>query len=650
MLNNTTYRLPIFLALVIGIFPAFAFALDAPNGLRGTEIRQNTVKWEWAATPGARNYEVTVNWKVVDVVSRTSFESYNLFAGNHYMSVRAIAANGTRSAPSPTAKITTNRVFNSGNHGRSYLISGQPASTGGFRAPDGLWGKESSANTGQWGWNKVSGAVSYDVFVDGIYRGSTGESVFYTSGLSKGVHSMHVKAVSADRKISGNSGTIRLEIKGNGSSSGSTTASGNIAAPRNTRGVEYEPRKVRWQWDAVSGATKYEVYVDGKWVGHTGSTQWVSSGLWIGEHSMAVKAINGSGRVSSLSATAKLNVRGSGSQAATSPPPPPQEQSGGDPNAANVRSMVDPESYNKPEASKSGWELTFSDEFGGTSLNPHRWHTQLRWDGEWNGERYEYRIINGESQFYVNTLGPDAEHKQRIVPLHNPFKFNGSRLAIQAIRNPLKDRNHDRNFGRLLDVARQQPFLSGAISTHEKFSQKYGYFEARIKIPDHVGTFPAFWLFHERRAWEGTQRTEIDIMENLGHAPWYVYNSFHYFKNVSTTYGGDANFVKPSPSGQIYTGTDYSDNYHVYAVEWSPGRVRWFIDGQQVSELYNGEVDFEELYVMINLAIGGNWTNFPKNAGGLGRPADQRWPTNDDINQFRNPMLEIDYVRVYKRR
>jgi beta-glucanase (GH16 family) len=237
-----------------------------------------------------------------------------------------------------------------------------------------------------------------------------------------------------------------------------------------------------------------------------------------------------------------------------------------------------------------------------------------------------------------------------VAPVYNPFQFDGSRLAIRATKNPLKTTNNKRTHGSLAEMSSQQTFLSGAISTHEKFSQKYGYFEARIKIPSHVGTFPAFWLFHERRAWEGTQRTEIDIMENLGHAPWYVYNSFHYFKNVSASYGGDATFIKPSPSGQIYTGTDYSENYHTYAVDWSPGRVVWYIDGQQTSEMTNNEANFEELYVMLNLAMGGNWTNFPTNSGGLGRPSNERFPNQNDLNSFGNPALEIDYVRVYRRK
>ena len=321
----------------------------------------------------------------------------------------------------------------------------------------------------------------------------------------------------------------------------------------------------------------------------------------------------------------------------------------GDVDAASVESLIDPASYDYPEATQvSGYELVFSDEFNGTALNPYRWNSQLRWDGEFNGERYEYRVINGEDQLYVNVLSEDEEHQEKVVSQYNPFEFDGSTLAIRAIKNPLQTTTNKLTWGSLDQIAAQQTFLSGAISTHEKFSQKFGYFEARIKIPSATGTFPAFWLLHENQVADGTQRTEIDIMENLGHAPWYIYNSFHYFKNVTESNFGDANFIKPEPSGQVYTGTDYSEEFHTYAVEWTPGSVVWYIDGVQMSEMQNDEADFEELYVILNLAMGGNWTNFPTTAGGLGREANDRFPSANDLVEFNNPALEIDYVRFYQ--
>jgi len=313
--------------------------------------------------------------------------------------------------------------------------------------------------------------------------------------------------------------------------------------------------------------------------------------------------------------------------------------------------LIDPESYNYAEVlDKQGYELAFSDEFNGDSLNANKWNTQLRWDGEFNGERYEYRVINGESQFYVNPYSNDKEHVDIVVPRYNPFEFDGTRLAIRAVRNSFRTNNNIADHGDLHTIINQQEFLSGAISTYDKFNQKYGYFEARIKIPSHNGTFPAFWLHHQRRANEGTQRTEIDIMENLGHAPKYIYNTLHYFYNVDEWNHGDHQAVKPDSGGQIQTGADFSLGYHTYAVEWMPGYVAWYLDGQKVSEVWDGNVDHEELYVILNLAMGGNWTNFPAEYGGLGRDENNFYPNDDDLNSFSQPALEIDYVRVYRRK
>lgn len=314
---------------------------------------------------------------------------------------------------------------------------------------------------------------------------------------------------------------------------------------------------------------------------------------------------------------------------------------------------IDPESWHIDEVyQKENYELVFSDEFNGSSINPNRWNTNLRWDGEFNGERYEYRIINDEAQLYVSTQSPDAEHIQKVASMHNPFEFDGTRLAIRARTNPQYRGVSGRRYGQLDNILTRQPFLSGAIASHGKFSQKYGYFEARIKLPSHIGTFPAFWLFHQRELADRTHRSEIDIMENLGHAPWYVYNSYHYHNNVTPHYPGDANFLKPDPDGQIYNGSDFSDGYHVYAVEWSPNRIEWFVDGESVSSLESEHVNYEEMYIILNLAIGGNWANYPSNAGGLGRSENDRYPTASETQpeNFGNPALEIDYVRAYRRR
>ena len=571
MIRNTRIK-SCLLVCVFTFWANAAIAVDTPSDPRGTEVGQSLVKWEWSRVSSAELYEVRIDGVEVAVTSDPQYFSFNLWAGEHSLTVRAKNWNGEYSASTPTVKINVSDQFSAVNYSRSY-IAGE--------------GDSSSVS-------------------------SSAPAPIQPSQL--------------------------------------------LLKPSDVRGSVVDAGTILWQWTSVSGAATYDVTVDGVYTGTTSDTEFTSSGLWEGDHSMTVVAIAADGNTSERSLTAKSWV-GAGvqsdavvlsSQTTTVVAPPSPV---GDTDAANVQSMIDPASYGYSEVyNRSGYDLVFSDEFNGTALNPYRWNTGHRWDGEFNGERFEYRVINSEKQFYVNIFSDDEEHIRDIASVYNPFELSGSSLAIRAIKNPLKTNNNNSAYGSMAEISSQQDFLSGSIATHDKFSQKYGYFEARIKIPSHIGTFPAFWLFHENSVAEGTQKTEIDIMENLGHAPHYVYNTFHYYKDVSSSYAGTYNFIKPNPDGQIFTGIDYSQDFHVYAVEWQPGRIVWLIDGEQVSEVTSNEVDFEELYIKLNLAMGGNWTNFPTNLGGLGRSSGQYFPTQDDLNNFNNPALEIDYIRVYKKR
>ncbi len=559
------------------LFPVSASAIDTPTNVRGTEVAQSMVKWEWDWVPGAKLYEVTVDGLHAGLTADPQLFSRNLWAGDHSMTVRAIDSSNNYSSRSATAKINVRASFDGNSINRSYRVGEEPVAS---------------------------------------------------QTVTQSVQAAPPAAVN------------RVQ-----------TASSDSRIPTNLRATQPADKTIRWEWDPVDGAANYELKVDGITIGLTAETSYTSRNMWIGDHSLAVKSVTSDWRYSEQSETLKFQVTQNGASSNTNTstttaaaPPAPQNNQNVEDNG-----LIDPASWGMSDVYKrSDYELVFSDEFNGNSLNPVRWNSQLRWDGEWNGERYEYRLVNGEDQFYVNVLTNDQGHKDSVLPAYNPFKFNGSRLGIQAIRNPLKRWDGNDTYGPLYNMVSQQTFLSGAISTYDKFTQKYGYFEARIKIPSHVGTFPAFWLHHQKRAYEGTKRSEIDIMENLGHAPWYIYNSFHYYDNVSANYYGDDNFLRPQPDGQIYTGTDYSQNFHTYAVEWKPGYIAWYIDDQKVSELWNGNVNHEELYLILNLAMGGNWTNFPTNSGGLGREWYDHFPNANDIANFSDPMLEIDFVRVYR--
>nr|MBX2825231.1 hypothetical protein [Gammaproteobacteria bacterium] len=354
-------------------------------------------------------------------------------------------------------------------------------------APANPGGVQTDATTVRWYWDWVPEVQYYEVTVDGQFADFTRDPQYFSRNLWAGDHSMTVVAVLNDGHRSDRTATVKLFVDVNFNSGSpqpepqpeqqqivlnDDPSGGSVQAPSNPRGQEVGQGTVKWEWDWVAGAASYEVTVDGVVVGTTSNTNIFSENLWTGDHSLRLRAISGNGQYSGNSATAKIvvsstyNPNAPGTSfipelgesapvvqdtASNSQPPPPAPQQPQNP--ANDNGLVDAVSWTIPESfSKPGYELVFSDEFNSASLNPVRWNSQLRWDGEFNGERYEYRVINNEDQFYVNPLTGDQGHKDLVLPAYNPFEFNGSRLAIRAIKNPLKLWEGGADFGPLYDM------------------------------------------------------------------------------------------------------------------------------------------------------------------------------------------------------
>jgi beta-glucanase (GH16 family) len=197
--------------------------------------------------------------------------------------------------------------------------------------------------------------------------------------------------------------------------------------------------------------------------------------------------------------------------------------------------------------------------------------------------------------------------------------------------------------GNLVIAARQEdytgadgiprPYTSARLKTQGLFDQAYGRFEARVKIPRGQGIWPAFWLLGDdinRVDWPDCG--EIDIMENIGREPGMVYGSLHAPSFVAGT--SDTSKGTPLPGGQ-----NYADDFHVYAAEWEPGVVRFYVDSNNYATFTQSEwpkggrwVFDHPFFIILNVAVGGDW---PKNP--------------DATSEFPQQML-VDYVRVYARR
>ena len=188
--------------------------------------------------------------------------------------------------------------------------------------------------------------------------------------------------------------------------------------------------------------------------------------------------------------------------------------------------------------------------------------------------------------------------------------------------------NHRLEDGNLIITAKKQGdnYTSTRITTQGKHEFKYGRMEARAKLALGKGLWPAFWMLGSNISKMGWPSCgEIDILEYVGKEENMVYTTLH----VPDGHG-DTAFSKKTKFETIEEG------YHIYAAEWSPEQIEFFVDNQSVF-VYNPEVKtkanwpFDEpFYFIINLAVGGNF-------GG---------PEVDD-SVFPQEYL-IDYVRVYK--
>jgi beta-glucanase (GH16 family) len=134
-------------------------------------------------------------------------------------------------------------------------------------------------------------------------------------------------------------------------------------------------------------------------------------------------------------------------------------------------------------------------------------------------------------------------------------------------------------------------YTSGILTTQGSFSQKYGYFEIRSKIPVGTGVWPAFWLLADDGGWP----PEIDVMEGRGQRPGDLVMTTHWRIPAS-------GFVESC--GFDFSLPDAADNFHDYGVLWTQDRIVYFIDHKPVSEIKT-PIGFDDpMYMIVNLAMG----------------------------------------------
>ncbi|TJZ72089.1 glycoside hydrolase family 16 protein [Chitiniphilus eburneus] len=248
--------------------------------------------------------------------------------------------------------------------------------------------------------------------------------------------------------------------------------------------------------------------------------------------------------------------------------------------------------------SPAGWRLVWNDEFNNSAIDTTKWSFEVNGQGGGNNELQYYTARNENARIENGKLVIEARRENYTGP----------------------------------DGTRQ--YTSARLRSLGKGDWTYGRFEARMKLPYGQGLWPAFWMLPTDWVYGGWAASgELDIMEaiNLKAAGGNVtYGSIHY--------GG----VWPNNTHKTIStvpGSSMADNFHDYAVEWEPGVIRWYVDGQyfgQQTDWYSSAGAYpapfnQRFHLLLNVAVGGNW------------------PGNPDATTSFPQRMEVDWVRVFQR-
>jgi beta-glucanase (GH16 family) len=169
-------------------------------------------------------------------------------------------------------------------------------------------------------------------------------------------------------------------------------------------------------------------------------------------------------------------------------------------------------------------------------------------------------------------------------------------------------------------------YTSARLLTKGKFSQAYGRFETRMKLPWGQGIWPAFWMLGadiDSVSWPAAG--EIDIMEVRGQDPTILIGSVH-----GPGYSGGSAISK----SYTLKGGRFDTDFHVFGIEWGPSYINYYVDDVLYNQITPADVPGDwvfnkPFFILMNVAVGGNF---------VGPPSAE--------TVFPQTML-IDYVRVY---
>lgn len=276
------------------------------------------------------------------------------------------------------------------------------------------------------------------------------------------------------------------------------------------------------------------------------------------------------------------------------------------------------------------WDLVFSDDFNGSSLDTSKWNQIPEWNQGINIANNN--CLGDYEKAYIKWYGDNSNHS--VLDTTNT-KISGSTCKLYTRKEEYIGEAWEYNPFRAFDTTYQ--YTTGMLYSKYKF--KYGYFEIKFKLPDTVsapltyqGFGPNFFLYGGSDTVGDTYWSEIDIFEINAYNQSRDHDNYY---STNVHYQADSGSTKISFTGQ-HGNVINSNQWHVAACNWTPDSIEFFLDGVKLRQ-YNAEGRADSLVAMpifidINSPSSGFCSNF------------------DTAYTVFPYTYEIDYVKVYQKK
>jgi hypothetical protein len=283
---------------------------------------------------------------------------------------------------------------------------------------------------------------------------------------------------------------------------------------------------------------------------------------------------------------------------------------GDDPDSGACSDADCPAAPPAPAPDGKQWVLAFREEFDGDDYD----HDKLTPCFDWNVGDCTSSFNNGREHYQPEQIQVAGGAASMIAePLDPPYAsdacLDGSCTYAAGLLSTARPRADD--------------------GSDYLYSFTYGYLEARVKFPATQGFFTAFWMLPT--ATDYNYRTEIDIVEILGHDPTTIFMTYHYSDRSQSFAVNDG--VGNNGDCEV---KDYSQDWVRFGIDWQPDHVAWYIDGVKCAQ-FDGdpgsEIEDGPMQLILNNMVDNNWIR------------DWDVATTD---QTQSDQMDVDYIRVHQ--